>query len=245
LKKTILVSEIFGPTIQGEGSLIGRPTIFVRVGGCDYRCEWCDTLYAVLPKYKIEWAPMEPEEIMDRVEKKSLGHPILITISGGNPALYDGLAEFTSIAQRKRYEVALETQGSKAKGWFASLNHLILSPKPPSSGMVTDWDALDRSVNLGIDPVFKVVVFTEEDFEYAIKVADRYGPVYLQVGNNAVNDPDVAGPYRQDTFDEDEQRTLLLSKLRQMAKEVVDRRRYDLIVLPQLHVLLWGNKRGR
>jgi len=45
----IRISEIFGPTIQGEGPLIGTPTVFVRTAGCDYRCTWCDTLYAVLP----------------------------------------------------------------------------------------------------------------------------------------------------------------------------------------------------
>ncbi len=43
----IRVSEIFGPTIQGEGVLIGLPTVFVRSGGCDYRCSWCDSLHAV------------------------------------------------------------------------------------------------------------------------------------------------------------------------------------------------------
>jgi 7-carboxy-7-deazaguanine synthase len=50
----IRISEIFGPTIQGEGPLIGRPTVFVRTAGCDYRCTWCDTLYAVLLEYHDE-----------------------------------------------------------------------------------------------------------------------------------------------------------------------------------------------
>ena len=48
----IRVNEIFGPTIQGEGALIGQPTIFVRTGGCDYRCSWCDTLHAVDSAYR-------------------------------------------------------------------------------------------------------------------------------------------------------------------------------------------------
>jgi 7-carboxy-7-deazaguanine synthase len=58
MKERIRISEIFGPTIQGEGPLIGRPTVFVRTGGCDYRCSWCDTLYAVLPEYRDEWKLM-------------------------------------------------------------------------------------------------------------------------------------------------------------------------------------------
>ena len=38
---TIRISEIFGPTVQGEGALVGKPTVFVRTGGCDYRCTYC------------------------------------------------------------------------------------------------------------------------------------------------------------------------------------------------------------
>ncbi|TIT89813.1 MAG: 7-carboxy-7-deazaguanine synthase QueE, partial [Mesorhizobium sp.] len=39
-RPAIRVSEIFGPTVQGEGVLIGLPTVFIRTGGCDYRCSW-------------------------------------------------------------------------------------------------------------------------------------------------------------------------------------------------------------
>ena len=61
-KSAIRVSEIFGPTVQGEGALIGKPTVFVRTGGCDFRCSWCDTLHAVLPAHRHDWSPMTPEE---------------------------------------------------------------------------------------------------------------------------------------------------------------------------------------
>jgi 7-carboxy-7-deazaguanine synthase len=43
MTERVRISEIFGPTIQGEGPLIGRPSVFVRTAGCDYRCTWCDT----------------------------------------------------------------------------------------------------------------------------------------------------------------------------------------------------------
>ncbi|CUH42006.1 7-carboxy-7-deazaguanine synthase [Ruegeria atlantica] len=44
---SLRISEIFGPTVQGEGALIGQPTVLVRSGGCDFRCSWCDSLHAV------------------------------------------------------------------------------------------------------------------------------------------------------------------------------------------------------
>src|SRR5688572_15697251 len=130
--KSILISEIFGPTIQGEGSLVGRPTVFVRTGSCDYRCSWCDTLYAVLPQHKGDWTPHTSEEVLSQVEGLTGGFPILITVSGGNPALQplDGLLD---LGHQRGHTFALETQGSRPQEWFSKLDHLVLSPKPPSS----------------------------------------------------------------------------------------------------------------
>jgi len=58
------VSEIFGPTIQGEGEHIGRRAVFVRLAGCDSRCSWCDTKYA----WSTEGAThMSEDEIVNTV----------------------------------------------------------------------------------------------------------------------------------------------------------------------------------
>lgn len=83
----IAISEIFGPTIQGEGALIGMPTVFVRTGGCDFRCSWCDTLYAVEPRFRNAWRSMSTDAILTEVNRLSGNEPILVTLSGGNPAL--------------------------------------------------------------------------------------------------------------------------------------------------------------
>ena len=84
---TIRVNEIFGPTIQGEGALIGQPTVFVRTGGCDYRCSWCDTLHAVDSAYRDDWHPMTPQAILMQVDILSGGKPLMVSLSGGNPAI--------------------------------------------------------------------------------------------------------------------------------------------------------------
>ena len=114
MKECIRISEIFGPTIQGEGPLIGRPTVFVRTGGCDYRCTWCDTMYAVLPAYRNEWAFMTPAEIMVRVDEFAGGKAVLVSLSGGNPALQP-LASLIRLGRRNGDTFALETQGSLAQ----------------------------------------------------------------------------------------------------------------------------------
>jgi 7-carboxy-7-deazaguanine synthase len=128
MSQRIRISEIFGPTIQGEGPLIGRPTVFVRTAGCDYRCSWCDTLYAVLPEYRDEWSAMTASEILTRVNGLVGNQPVLISLSGGNPALQP-LDDLISLAHQSGHSLAMETQGSLAQPWFAKLDWLILSPK--------------------------------------------------------------------------------------------------------------------
>src|SRR5215475_9347205 len=167
MTETIPISEIFGPTVQGEGPLIGRPSVFVRTGGCDYRCAWCDTLYAVLPTYRNEWVPMTAAEILSRVDELASGHPVLVTLSGGNPALRP-LKPLIALGQSHGHSFALETQGSVAAPWFASLDWLILSPKPPSSGMAMNWEALEACLGAaGHRPraVLKIVVFDDADYD--------------------------------------------------------------------------------
>src|SRR2546423_5629825 len=138
----LTISEIFGPTIQGEGKLIGKPTVFVRTGGCDYRCSWCDTLYAVLPEYKESWQAMTTEQVFSEIQRLS-PDPILVTLSGGNPAIQP-LGDLIDLGHEHGYFFALETQGSIARSWMRRLDYLTLSPKPPSSGMHPRWDRFEQ-----------------------------------------------------------------------------------------------------
>lgn len=233
----VRVVEIFGPTVQGEGAFIGRPTVFVRTGGCDYRCAWCDSLYAVLPEHRAAWRPMSPGAIVSEVNRLSGGVPILVTLSGGNPALQP-LGDVLAAGRIHGHTFTLETQGSAARSWMADLDGLCVSPKPPSSGMPTDMDALAQCVGLGVGgragavgTSLKVVVFDETDYQYARTVAAAFPEVamYLQAGNGA---PHEAAP--SDT----------LATLRWLVSRVVQDRWYSVRALPQLHVLLWGNARG-
>lgn len=239
--KRIRISEIFGPTIQGEGPLIGRPTVFVRTGGCDYRCAWCDTLYAVLPEYHGDWELMTPAEIMACVNELVGSRPVLVSLSGGNPALQP-LAPLIAHGSKQGHSFALETQGSISQPWFAKLDWLVLSPKPPSSGMITDWNMFEACLTAaGGRPrcVLKIVVFDDPDYCYAQAVAARYPilPVYLQVGHPV---PLAGGGVLPAEADIDD----LLQRFRWLASKVTADRWFAATVLPQLHVFAWGNKRG-
>src|SRR5215469_13685160 len=108
--RPILLSECFR-TIQGEGMLLGKPTVFVRTGGCDYRCGRCDTLYAVLPEYRAGWEPRSAAEVFAEVQRLAEYRPILVTLSGGNPAMQP-LDDLIELGLSHGYTFALETQGS-------------------------------------------------------------------------------------------------------------------------------------
>jgi 7-carboxy-7-deazaguanine synthase len=237
---TIRISEIFGPTIQGEGMLIGQPTVFVRTGGCDYRCSWCDTLHAVDSAYRHDWKPMDAETIWEEVRALSGGMPLMVSLSGGNPAIQP-LKSLIRRGKNDGYRFAIETQGSIARDWFADLDVLVLSPKPPSSGMETDWDTLaDCLAAAGKAPriALKFVIFDDADYAFARQASDRYPelPVYLQPGNHTPPPPE----------DDDARIDLdgIMDRMLWLVDKVTTDRWFSSTVLPQLHVLLWGNKRG-
>ena len=233
---TLRIVEIFGPTIQGEGALIGEPTVFVRAGGCDYRCSWCDSLHAVDSAYRDTWKPMSAEQVFAHVEELSGGQPLTISISGGNPAIQD-FAPVIAMGKAKGYRFACETQGSISRPWFAELDTLVLSPKPPSSGETVDWDAFDACVQArqgAGQTVMKIVIFDDVDYAWAKDAHARHPdlPLYLQPGNPEV-DPDLPVDPQA-----------LADRLLWLTETTMADRWFAPRILPQLHVLIWGNKRG-
>ena len=216
--------------------LIGEPTVFVRAGGCDYRCSWCDSLHAVDSAFRHTWTPMQAADVWQQVLDLSGGRPLTVSISGGNPAIQD-FAPVIALGQTAGYRFACETQGSIAKPWFAELNTLVLSPKPPSSGETVDWDAFDAclaAAGEAPEVVLKIVIFDDTDYDWAKEVADRYAqlPLYLQPGN-----PEVDHEMPVETQD-------TLDRLLWLVDKTTAEGWFTPRILPQLHVLLWGNKRG-
>ncbi|WP_108859685.1 7-carboxy-7-deazaguanine synthase QueE [Ruegeria sp. Alg231-54] len=231
---TLRISEIFGPTVQGEGALIGQPTVFVRSGGCDFRCSWCDSLHAVDSTYRHDWAAMETQAVWSEVQRLSGGRPLTVSLSGGNPAIQD-FGPLIRQGKAEGYAFLCETQGSIAKPWFSDLAMLVLSPKPPSSGEDMDWTAFGACLNVRpVQTVLKIVIFDDTDFNWARSVADRYPdlPLYLQPGNP---ETDPASPVDLNNA---------TSRMEWLIDKTLNAGWFAPRILPQLHVLIWGNKRG-
>jgi 7-carboxy-7-deazaguanine synthase len=234
----IPVLEIFGPTVQGEGMAIGQKTMFIRTAGCDYSCSWCDSSFTWdgSEKEYIKW--MTAEEVWENLVNLGGDTFSHITISGGNPALLPSLGSVVEFLKEKKMTLALETQGSKWQSWLPSIDEVTLSPKPPSSGMNTDFDLLGNIIqNLENHPkvCLKVVIFDENDLAYAEIVHQKFPqiPFFLQVGNSWLNANDES------------LLQYMLKRYEWLIDEAMKSKVFKNVkVLPQLHAFVWGNKRG-
>ena len=158
-----LVEDFY--TIQGEGFHAGKPAYFIRLGGCDVGCRWCDAKYTWNPRI---FPPTDVDVVVDRA-KQCAAQAIVIT--GGEPLLYP-LGVLTSSLRDAGLEIFLETSGTHP--FSGEFDWVCLSPKrqmPPLA------EAYGRAHEL------KVIIQSEDDFAWAEENArkvGRYCRVYLQ-----------------------------------------------------------------
>ena len=255
INKKIPVMEVFGPTIQGEGMLIGNPTVFLRTGLCDYRCKRCDSLHAVLPdlvREKAMWLNQAEIAVMLGVILENRPTPV-ITLSGGNPVVHNlqPLMEINRlglIAESSR-AFALETQGTLWHDWVLSCQFITISPKGPGMGEKFEPKLFGKwmqKMQLFAGPwCVKVPVFDQRDLELIVEINQSWpttkSRTYISVGN--VNPP--APALREN---EDEELTIaafraqVMKNYEQICNSVMtDSRLAGTPILPQLHTLIWGN----
>jgi 7-carboxy-7-deazaguanine synthase len=99
------ISEIFY-SLQGEGCLVGVPSVFVRTSGCNFRCSWCDTPYT---SWEPDGTPMSIQEITCEVAKYKASH---VVITGGEPMIADGICDLTQSLATKGMHITIETAGT-------------------------------------------------------------------------------------------------------------------------------------
>ena len=149
----IPVLEIFGPTIQGEGRVIGRKTMFVRTAGCDYRCSWCDSAFTWDGSAKEDIKLMTAEEIYEALLEIG-GHRFNhVTISGGNPALIKGIQELVNLFEEKHIYTALETQGSRFQSWMTQIDDLTIALKQEQSLNLNSQNILSNTKKIETDNI--------------------------------------------------------------------------------------------
>jgi 7-carboxy-7-deazaguanine synthase len=117
----MLISEIFH-SLQGEGELMGMPSVFVRTSGCNLRCNWCDTPYA---SWQPEGRQMTPAEIVAEVSRHPAKHVVL---TGGEPMIAPGIHELAGLLRARGYHLTIETAATVPPDGIAC-DLASLSPK--------------------------------------------------------------------------------------------------------------------
>jgi 7-carboxy-7-deazaguanine synthase len=226
----LIVAEWFGPTVQGEGPSTGRLALFIRLSRCNLSCSWCDT------PYTWDWTRFDPRQQSQRVPADrlawwALGTQVgLVVVTGGEPLIQQpaviSLARMLNTAGR---QVHIETNGTIAPhpALVSVVDQFVVSPKLANSGVGAaariNLDVLSAFAGTG-KAVFKFVVAGVADLdEIAELTAPLPDPVVWVMPEGVTADAVTAG-------------------LRAIADPVIAR---GWNLTARLHVLAWGNERGR
>lgn len=172
--------EIF-ETVEGEGTMAGFPTTFVRIFNCNLRCVWCDTTYSYAPAKPAFFASIE--EIVQQV--KGFGHRH-VCLTGGEPLMHGDKSLFLLKALATIEEIDdlhVETNGAIDLTPFHTWRQkeesigykvrFILDYKLPGSGE-QDKMLLENFALLRESDEIKFVIANEDDFQVAVDIIQRY-----------------------------------------------------------------------
>ncbi|MBL4656559.1 MAG: 7-carboxy-7-deazaguanine synthase QueE [Flavobacteriales bacterium] len=152
-------------TQQGEGFHTGEQAYFIRLGGCDVGCHWCDTM----DSWNMDAHPrLAVTDIVKAVEIEAGG---IVVVTGGEPTMHD-MTSLTDALHGAAFKTHIETAGSYEL--TGDWDWICLSPKKP----VPPYPAI-----FGLANELKIVIFNQDDFRWAEENAARVNPeckLYLQ-----------------------------------------------------------------
>jgi 7-carboxy-7-deazaguanine synthase len=158
-----LMEEFY--TIQGEGFNTGKASYFIRIGGCDVGCHWCD----VKESWDASLHPLTPTEII--VEHVIESKTPAVVVTGGEPLIYN-LTYLTALLKKQNIKTYIETSG--AYNLSGDWDWICLSPKKTM---------LPKEENYSAANELKIIVFNKHDFIWAEEQANKVSKdcyLYLQ-----------------------------------------------------------------
>lgn len=236
---TLVVSEMF-LTIQGEGPSTGQRAAFVRLGGCNLHCVWCDTPYTWdADRYDLR-TQMARRSVADIAHDLAAMNPRLVVITGGEPMLqqdYPGFETLITLCGIRGIRVEIETNGTIAPApWLAAADHVAfnVSPKLAHAGDPLDKQIVPAALAALRDTgraVFKFVVRHDR-----LGMACDLGLVDVHTAVLHI-EPDAVW-----VMPEGRTRESIIHATTVLAEPVIERG-YNLAT--RLHVILWDDERGR
>jgi 7-carboxy-7-deazaguanine synthase len=226
----MIINEIFY-SLQGEGSLAGVPSVFVRLSGCPLRCKWCDTKYA--------WGKDTGEEMsIEAIKEKVLSHETRhIVITGGEPMVHPDLPKLIKALSDPSLHITIETSGiAFVTGLKCDL--MSISPKLSNSTPKNEAEAGDHDQQrLNIETTQQLI----DEYDYQIKfVIDS--PDDLNEIAATIQKLTGINPYKIMLMPQAQTKSEYVKKLPIVA-EIAKSTGFTLS--PRLQVQLWNNDKGK
>jgi len=214
VSERLRISEIFF-SLQGESTMVGLPTVFVRLTGCPLRCQYCDTEYAFRGG-----ETMEANAVVARVASYQVRY---VTVTGGEPLAQPACLPLLSRLCDAGYQVSLETSGALDVSRVDTRVMKVMDLKTPASG------ELDKNRYQNLDCLsprdqVKFVICDRVDYDWARRILDEY---HLPGRCEVLISPSAG----------QQNATRLAEWLLEDRLPV----RFQI----QLHKILWGNEAGR
>jgi 7-carboxy-7-deazaguanine synthase len=228
------ISEIFH-SIQGEGELVGVPSVFVRTSGCNLRCRWCDTPYA---SWNPEGEEMPVAQILDTVEGDPAKHVVL---TGGEPLVAKGIHELAASLREMGKHITIETAGTVAPGGIAcdlaSLSPKLANSTPLQGEIEAGWITRHEKARLVPEVIAEWIKHYDYQLKFVVTTAEDLVEIEELLASLGVAVP----PHKVLLMPEGRDAGIL----RQRAGFLVDLcRKKGYRYCPRLQIDLFGDTRG-
>ena len=220
------IAEIFH-SLQGEGSLVGVPSVFVRTSGCNLRCAWCDTPYT-------SWKPEGEERSIDSILTEVSAYPARhAVVTGGEPMIAPGIVELTGGLRARGLHITIETAGTVFAPVACDL--MSISPKLANSTPEGSWAAQHERMRFQPEVLRRLTSAYDYQLKFVVAQPRDLAEIQRMLDQIAADRGKVI--LMPEGID-----TAVLRERGLWLAEIAKREgfRYS----PRLHVDLWGNRRG-
>jgi 7-carboxy-7-deazaguanine synthase len=221
------IAEIFY-SVQGEGGLVGVPSVFVRTSGCNLRCSWCDTPYT---SWNPEGKDLSIGEILDGAAQFGTSKHVVLT--GGEPMIALGIVELSRRFRERGMHITIETAGTVFTPVACDL--MSISPKLSNSTPEGVFRAQHEKLRQQPDVLVRLMAEYDYQLKFVIAREDDIGEVCAVVSQ--VNAPSGRVILMPEGVSAD-----VLRERGVWLAEIC--KRYGFRFSPRLHVDLYGNRRG-
>ena len=220
------IAELFY-SIQGEGGLLGVPSVFVRTSGCNLRCSWCDTPYT---SWQPEGTDLSLQQIVDEVKAHPARH---VVVTGGEPMIAPDIIPLTEQLRAAGLHITVETAGTVFQPVACDL--MSISPKLSNSTPEGRWAAQHDRLRIQANVLRELMARYEYQLKFVIA-----RPEDMEEVRDLVADL-KAGRERVILMPEGTDVERLRERGVWLAEICKDE---GFRFSPRLHVDLWGNQRG-